>query len=117
MYPNEARDRLAEFCYLTPSANNSVGRMNAVLAEIIEAEPIERKVAKAAKAGTLAAPEAHAQLAEAVQFGVITDAERDLLVRTRVAIAEIIAVDDFDTADLVAGRRTEGARPALRSAA
>jgi acyl-CoA dehydrogenase len=117
MYPNEARDRLAEFCYLTPSSNNAVGQMNAALAEIIEAEPVERKIAKAAKVGTLTSPEASAQLAEAVQYGVITDDERALLLRTRAAIAEIIAVDDFDTADLVAGRRADAARPALRSAA
>jgi acyl-CoA dehydrogenase len=117
MYPNEARDRLAEFCYLTPSANNAVGQMNAALAEIIEAEPVERKISKAAKLGTLTSPEASAQLAEAVQYGVITEDERALLARTRTAIAEVISVDDFDTADLVAGRRADAARPALRSAA
>ncbi|MCB1610729.1 MAG: acyl-CoA dehydrogenase, partial [Xanthomonadales bacterium] len=118
MYPNEARDRLGEFCYLTPTANNPAGQMNSVLASIIEAEPIERKLAKAAKAGTLTAPDAEAQLAEAVQYNVITEVERDLLIRTRAATADIIAVDDFDTADLVAGRRTEaGARANLRSAA
>ncbi len=118
MYPNEARDRLGEFCYLTPTANNPAGQMNSVLASIIEAEPIERKLAKAAKAGTLTAPDAEAQLAEAVQYNVITEVERDLLTRTRAATAEIIAVDDFDTADLVAGRRAEsGARANLRSAA
>ena len=117
MYPNEARDRLGEFCYLTPTANNAVGQMNAAFAAIIEAEPIERKVAKAAKAGTLTAPDAGAQLAEAVQYGVITEDERALLLKTRVAITEIISVDDFDSADLVAGRRAENGRPALRSAA
>jgi len=117
MYPNEARDRLGEFCYLTPSANNSAGQVNAALAEIIEAEPIERKVVKAAKAGTLTAPEAHAQLAQALQYGVITEGEHTLLLRTRAAIADIIAVDDFDTADLVAGRRPDTGRPVLRSAA
>jgi acyl-CoA dehydrogenase len=118
MYPNEARDRLGEFCYLTPTANNPAGQMNSVLASIIEAEPIERKLAKAVKAGTLTTPDAAAQLAEAVQYNVITEVERDLLTRTRAATAEIIAVDDFDTADLVAGRRADsGARANLRSAA
>ena len=117
MYPNEARDRLGEFCFLAPTAFNPVGRMNAALAGIIEAEPVERKLAKAIKAGTVTAPGAEAQLAEAVQYGVISEDERALLQRTRSDIAEIIAVDDFDTADLVAGRRSEGGRPALRTAA
>jgi acyl-CoA dehydrogenase len=118
MYPNEARDRLGEFCYLTPSTHNSAGKVNAALASIIEAEPIERKIAKAAKAGTLTAPTTEGQLAEALQYGVITEAERALLLRTREASADIIAVDEFETADLVAGRRPEsGARANLRSAA
>ncbi|MCC6592678.1 MAG: acyl-CoA dehydrogenase [Xanthomonadales bacterium] len=117
MYPNEARDRLAEFCFLTPTAFNPIGQMNAALAAVIEAEPVERKVAKAIRAGTIGAPTADAQLIEAVQYGVIDEAELALLQRTRAEIAEIIAVDDFETADLVAGRRAESGRPALRSAA
>ncbi len=119
MYPNEARDRLGEFCFLAPTAHNPVGQMNAMLGTIIEAEPIERRVAKAQKAGTLTALECAAQLLEAVQFGVITEDERLLLARSRAAVSEIIAVDDFDTADLVAGRRGGDARPSvqLRSAA
>lgn len=118
MYPNEARDRLGEFCYLSASANNPVGRMNAVLPQIIEAEPIERRFAKALKAGTISASDPQAQLDEAVQYGVINETERQLLQHVRAATAEIIAVDDFDSADLVAGRRSEGApRPALRTAA
>ena len=118
MYPNEARDRLGEFCYLTPTAHNPAGQMNSMLGTIIEAEPIERRVAKAQKSGTLKALECAAQLTEAVQYGIITEDERMLLQRSRAAVTEIISVDDFDTADLVAGRRNEaGHRVQLRSAA
>lgn len=118
MYPNEARDRLGEFCYLTATDNNEVGKMNAALAQIIEAEPLERRLAKAIKAGTITAADTIGQLAEAVQFEVLNQDESALLAATRAATANIIAVDDFDSADLVAGRKPEaGARIALKSAA
>jgi hypothetical protein len=52
---------------------------------------------------------------------VLTRAEYELLERARASTQAIIAVDDFDSADLVAGRRpplsAEPARPTLKSAA
>jgi acyl-CoA dehydrogenase len=41
--PGEARDRLLEWVYLTPTPNNTVGRMEALLPQVIAAEPVERK--------------------------------------------------------------------------
>jgi acyl-CoA dehydrogenase len=116
MTPNDARDRLAEWVYLTPSANNVVGRMNALLPEVIAAEPVERKFLKAAKAGELQGLDYEAQLEDAEAKGVLTAAERELLARVRKATFEFISVDDFDPAELAAGSRHEGKRP-LRSVA
>ena len=105
--PNEARDRLAEWVYLTPSANNPVGRMNALLPDVIAAEPVERKFLKAAKAGELAGYDYDAQLADAERKGILSGAERELLARVRAATFEFISVDDFDPAELAAGTRTK----------
>lgn len=116
MTPNDARDRLAEWVYLTPSANNVVGRMNALLPDVIAAEPVERKFLKAAKAGELQGHDYEAQLEDAEARGVLTAAERELLARVRKATFEFISVDDFDPAELTAGTRHEGKRP-LRSVA
>lgn len=116
MTPNDARDRLAEWVYLTPSANNVVGRMNALLPDVIAAEPVERKFLKAAKAGELHGHDYEAQLEDAEARGVLTAAERELLARVRKATFEFISVDDFDPAELTAGTRHEGKRP-LRSVA
>ena len=113
--PNEARDRLAEWVYLTPSANNPIGRMNALLPEVIAAEPVERKFLKAVKAGELAGYDYAAQLADAEAKGILVRAERELLERVRAATFEFISVDDFDPAELAAGKRGKAA--ALRSAA
>jgi acyl-CoA dehydrogenase len=112
--PNEARDRLTEGIYKTPNANNPVGRMNVLLPEVIAAEPVERKFLKAAKAGELSGYDYASQLADAEAKGVISAAEAALLKHVRDVSFEFISVDDFDAADLAAGRRS---KPALRSVA
>jgi len=112
--PNDARDRLVAGIYTTPSANNPVGRMNALLPDVIASEPVERKFLKAAKAGELKGYDYNAQLADAQAKGVISSAEYDLLKRVRDASFEFISVDDFDPAELEAGKH---AKPALRSVA
>jgi acyl-CoA dehydrogenase len=113
--PNEARDRLAEWTYLTPNANNVVGRMNALLPDVIAAEPVERKFAKALKSGALKSLDAAGQLIDAEQVGAITAEERKLLERVRAASFEFISVDDFDPAELTAV--VKHTKPALRSVA
>jgi acyl-CoA dehydrogenase len=114
--PSEARDRLAEGVFLTPSEHNPAGRMIAALPTIIAAEPVERKFAKALKAGTITALDPDQQLDEAVKFGVISEEERKLLAEARALTAEVIAVDDFDSADLEAASLYR-ARTKIRSVA
>ncbi|HEY0180581.1 MAG TPA: acyl-CoA dehydrogenase domain-containing protein, partial [Dokdonella sp.] len=114
--PNEARTRLVGAIYTTPNANNPVGRMNALLPEVIAAEPIERKFLKAVKSGELAGYDVDAQLADAEAKGVLSAAERALLARVRTATFEFISVDDFDASELAAGARRDDKR-ALRSVA
>ncbi|HEU4669546.1 MAG TPA: acyl-CoA dehydrogenase [Dyella sp.] len=98
--PGEARDRLTEWTYLTPTPNNTVGRMNALLPDVIAAEPVERKFLKAQKSGQFVSHEYNQQLQEAVKAGVITDGEAALLRRVRDGTFEFISVDDFDPKEL-----------------
>jgi acyl-CoA dehydrogenase len=98
--PGEARDRLLEWVYLTPTPNNTIGRMNALLPEVIAAEPVERKFAKAQKGGQFASHDYAGQLDEAVRAGVIGTAEAALLKRVREGVFEFISVDDFDPSEL-----------------
>jgi acyl-CoA dehydrogenase len=98
--PSEARQRLTEWTFLTPSANNTVGRMNALLPDVIAAEPVERKFVKALKSGQVKAHDYDAQLLEAEKLGAINAAERELLQRVHDAVGEFIAVDDFDPSEL-----------------
>jgi acyl-CoA dehydrogenase len=113
--PGEARDRLALWSYLTPSANNPIGRMNALLPDVIAAEPVERKLQKALKSESIKAHDYGAQLAAAEAQGAITTEERKLLERVRAATFEFISVDDFDPRELQAA--IVKAKPSLRSVA
>lgn len=98
--PGEARDRLIEWTYLTPTANNTIGRMNALLPDVIAAEPVERKFGKAQKSGQFKSHDYLGQLSEALQAGVINAAEFELLKRVREGVFEFISVDDFDPSEL-----------------
>jgi acyl-CoA dehydrogenase len=94
--------------------------MNALLPDVIAAEPVERKFGKALKAGQLGAHDYEGQLAEAVREGVLTETEAALLKRVRDGVFEFISVDDFDPSELGAkvtraDRKTE-AEPQKRIA-
>lgn len=117
MSNNEARDRLAEFAWTTPEAHNVPGRMMAALAEVIAAEPVERKLEKARKAGLLKQRDALEQLDEAVAGGVISADEKALLLRVREVTLEAISVDDFDSSELEAAVKTRRPPAQLRNAA
>lgn len=98
--PNEARSRLLEWTWLATAPNNPVGRMNALLPDVIAAEPVERKLLKAVKAGEIEGYDYDTQLADAKNRKLLSAAECALLARVRAATFEFISVDDFDPAEL-----------------
>ncbi len=98
--PNAARDALVKGAYLSPEANNPIGRMHALLPDVIAAEPVERKFLKAMKSGTIKAHDYFEQLAEAEQQGAISATERKQLEHLRRITAEFINVDDFDSEEM-----------------
>ncbi|MEO8669918.1 MAG: acyl-CoA dehydrogenase domain-containing protein, partial [Tahibacter sp.] len=113
--PNETRDRLGEYVYLTPNANNPIGRMNAILPEVIAAEPVERKFLKSLKTTKITSYDYFGQLAEVEAAGGISSEERQLLERVRNATFEFISVDDFDPRELEAA--VKHGKTVLRSVA
>jgi acyl-CoA dehydrogenase len=115
MTPSDTRARLAEGIYYGEGPRHPVGQLEIALPKVIAAEPIERKVLKAIKAGLLLSPDAEALLDEAVQKQVLSEAERAQLDEARALTAEIIAVDDFDPTELEAARVAP--RRTLRTAA
>jgi acyl-CoA dehydrogenase len=111
--PGEARDRLLEWVYLTPTPNNTVGRMEALLPQVIAAEPVERKFGKAQKAGQFKTHDYVSQLHEAQAQGVISAAELALLEQVREGVFEFISVDDFDPSELRAEVTRADRQPAV----
>ncbi|GAB2614751.1 acyl-CoA dehydrogenase [Novilysobacter erysipheiresistens] len=108
MSPNEARDRLAEGVFTTPTANNPAGRINSYLQAVILAEPVERKFLKALKGSHIEALAFTEQLDEGVREGWISTDERKQLETLREMTVDAISVDDFDTEELrSAGYRSE----------
>nr|HPO23917.1 acyl-CoA dehydrogenase [Arenimonas sp.] len=106
MSPCDARDRLADGVFLTPCENNPAGRINAALAKVILAEPVERKFLKALKNSDIEALEFKDQLDEGVREGWITAEEKLQLEELRELTWDAISVDDFDPSELVsAGMR------------
>jgi acyl-CoA dehydrogenase len=106
MSPCDARDRMADGIFLTPCENNPAGRINASLAKVILAEPVERKFLKALKNSDIEALEFKDQLEEGVREGWITAEEKIQLQELRELTWDAISVDDFDPSELVsAGMR------------
>jgi acyl-CoA dehydrogenase len=100
MSPSDARDRLAGNAFLTPTANNPAGRIDAALATVILAEPVERKFLKALKQNAIQALTFPEQLAEALREGWITSEEKAQLEHLRTLTWDAISVDDFDPSEL-----------------
>ncbi|MCK7592142.1 acyl-CoA dehydrogenase [Pseudomarimonas salicorniae] len=100
MSPSDTRDRLAEGVFLTPCANNPAGRVNAALAKVIAAEPVERKFQKLVKGGELDALDHDGQLSEAQLKGLLSAEDVALLRELQELVHDVISTDDFDPADL-----------------
>jgi acyl-CoA dehydrogenase len=100
MSPSDTRDRLADGVFVTPCANNPAGRINAALAKVIAAEPVERKFLKLVKSGELTALDHDGQLQEAQLKGLLSAEDIALLRELQALVHDAITVDDFDPADL-----------------
>ncbi len=107
MSPSETRDRLTNGIYTSAASGHPVGLMEEALPEIIAAEPLERKILKAQKAGQLTALTWEGQLQQAMEQSVVTADEAETLQHTRKLVLEIIAVDEFESSALQLGLSPE----------
>jgi len=105
--PSDTRSRLCNGVYISAKAGNPVGVMEEALPQIILAEPLERKLLKAVKAGEVTGITWEDQLKCAIEARTLTAAEADILVKARELTAEIVAVDDFESSELRLGRQSE----------
>lgn len=101
--PSETRNRLASYVYLKNEPLNLVGRQEQTLKDILDVEPLFERVCKEKD---LKLP--FFQLDKVAQMGleagILSQAEADKLAAVEQSRLDVINVDDFDPADLLAGK-------------
>lgn len=121
--PGEVRDRLTREIYVSRDVNDPTGLLEVTLEKVVAAEEVERKLDRAIRQGTVRRYHGIDWLADAVKAGVLTNAEADQLRELEALTARVIAVDNFDPAEvrphyMTAGHNAQMAeKPARRSAA
>jgi len=105
MVPSDTRNRLTHGVFTNPAAGHAVCTMEEALPKVIHAEPLERKLLKALKHGEIEGITWEEQLKDALAKSIVSKEEAEILSEVRELVMEIIAVDDFDSEDLKAGRR------------
>jgi len=98
MEPGGMRDRLTRGMYVSPSEEDAVGVLRHALDAILATEPVEQKLRKLARDGKFSRITARERLEEALQSGLITQADFDAVSRARKLKRDVIMVDDFDMA-------------------
>jgi len=103
--PSDTRQRLTDGVYMSETSNHPICFMERALPQVINAEPLERKLLKAVRNREVRGVTWDEQVRDAVTKHVLSKEEADILVRVRELVAEIIAVDEFDGEELKAGSR------------
>lgn len=117
MVPSETRDRLTDGVYKTASPGYVIGAMEALLPEVIAAEPLARKLDKAVRQGEIVGDTYEQRVKQALQTKLLSKKEAELLLDVQQRTMEIIAVDDFDDDDLRASTSELLAKASRRKAA
>jgi acyl-CoA dehydrogenase len=105
LVPSDTRSRLTQGVYMSETSNHPICFMERALPQVIQAEPLERKLLKALKQGEIKGITWDEQVRDAMAKHVLSKDEADILVRVRELVMEIIAVDDFDVEELRLGRQ------------
>ncbi|WP_026258815.1 acyl-CoA dehydrogenase [Uliginosibacterium gangwonense] len=96
--PSATRDRLTRNCYVAPTAEDAVGAAELALHATLEAEPLEARIRDAEKAGHFSGnPLANVRdiARVALDAGVVTQAEYEVLARRNQLRDIVVRVDDF----------------------
>jgi len=98
--PSETRDRLTDGVYKTASSGYVIGEMEALLPLVIAAEPLQRKIDKALRAGEIDSRNQQDNITAALEAGIINSDDARLMREVHARTMEIIAVDDFSSDEL-----------------
>ena len=98
--PSFLREFLKKEGYFTPHPNNFVGNMEEVFEQILEVEPLEKKVKELIATGRVQGKILQEHVAHAVQQDLMTEGEAQRILGAEAARQMIIAVDDFKESDI-----------------
>jgi acyl-CoA dehydrogenase len=104
MQPGEARDRLTSGMHIPQNEKEAVGALEFALLSTLTCEPLQAAVAKARKEGKIKSRDEMEQVAEAASLGVISGEQANMLKRDYALRRAVIMVNDFDPAELPAGK-------------
>lgn len=107
--PTETRSRLTPAVFTEALPNCPIGRLESAFHKVYAAELLEKKLAKAVRAGSVHGLTLAEQINEAEQLGLLDSAEAAQLRVADQARQEVIAVDDFADDEL---KRTPAGRAA-----
>ena len=93
--PSATRDRLTAGIYVPVNESDPVGRLDIALQSVIAAEAIEAKIRGAVKAGHIKGITTEETTADALQQGIISASEMEMLAKAQALRREVIMVDDF----------------------
>jgi acyl-CoA dehydrogenase len=106
----EVRDRLCRFVYRTVEPGNPLGLLDEALVLAETAEPLEKRIrVEGVKTGKITALDVPGQIAQAREFGIISETEAAQLRDYDRKVLELISVDDFDTHEMAAHASNEAA--------
>lgn len=100
MTPSPMRDRLLDGCYVSEDPADATGLLNHSLGQVLLADPIEQRLAKALRSGELDHDSDADELAIAAESGVISPEEAKLVREAREARRAVIEVDDFSQEEM-----------------
>ena len=106
--PGEVRDRLTRDIYISKDVNDATGLLEVTLEKVIKAEDAEKKLDRAVRQGVIKRFHGIDWIGDAAKKGVVTESEAMLLREVEALTARVIAVDDFDPAEVKPNYMTPG---------
>ena len=94
--PGKQRDRLTEGCYLPQDKEQALGRLENAFVLAVQGDAIAKKIYKAVKAKQLPKDRPAKLVPKAVEAGIITTDEAQLIQQAEAARWDAIQVDSFD---------------------
>jgi len=93
--PGELRDRLTSGIFITESTDEALGKYEHALNLIVKTWPVYKKLYKATKSGEIPKAQVIEQIEPALEKGIISKDEAELIRKTEDARFDAIQVDEF----------------------